>query len=185
MPFLKEIVDDINTNWQSFLPDGKFFGIIETLVDEQVVNDAVALVRYPAMVDDTGDGLPIIPDSLDPFVVYHKLESITNSYEDKTGRRFEKEVANMVLVCFGYINILQHPAYWLENVLKDLMTLNNRRPMQSSVITVGASTFDKLGMLGREYAGVMPSFPNLIGFEMRYRIESTYTKGCFITNLQK
>lgn len=186
MPFLDQIVKGLNDTWKRpLLRFGKIrmFGISEVIYEPSEQQK-----RYPAMIDEFGEGQMIDPNDDFSLTIYHKLDSITNTIvtADTYGRAkgLQKEVANMTLMCISFRTQVLKPSYWIENVIKD--ALPDRSEMTNGIVTnyfAGNSGFDKSALLLREYSDrVELRYPDLQVFEMKYRIESTWSKGCFVNN---
>jgi len=161
------------------------FGIAETMYAQQQGEEAP--MRYPATVGNDAEVMAIDVNDSYPITIYHKLDSIVNgfskinSFGDSYGN--ETEVVNMSLMVWAWRSKVLRPAYWLENFLKDSMPVSSKSPnIQITNYRVGNSTFDKVALIGREYSAVDVNYPDLMVFEMKYRIESTYRKGCFVIN---
>jgi hypothetical protein len=194
MPFLNDIVASLNTNWQNsslkFIPAPKLqmYEITEPMVEVKEDGDNTAQKRYPSIVTHDGEVKEIMPDDRFHLLLYHRLESISNSVDPTKGyggSAANLEVANMSVMVFGFRDKLRREAYWLEAALKDGMpdTLttkdNHHKLIQEARLKPGNSSFDKMALLGREFSEVELNFPNILVFEMKYRIESTWKKGCF------
>ena len=199
MPFLNKIVEGLNAKWLNsslkFIPKEKVkcYGISEAIIDAIIKNEDVEKTRrFPAMVDNNGEATMIDVDDSYQIIIYHKLESIANNilpkqaFGDSQGEL--QEVANMAIMVIAFRDKIRKPAYWLEAALKDGIPQNMKmsddsgKQIQLSFIKIGNSSFDKLALLQREFSEVELNYPNLIVFETKYRIESTYKQGCFINN---
>lgn len=185
MPFLDNIVSQLNdkiiTSSLNFIPSGKIksYGISEPMI--LVQEDKV--IQYPAIINSDGEATMIEVDDTYNVIMYHKLESITNGIVPKTnygGISDLLETANMALVIVAFRDKVRRTSYWLENVIKDQFPdIMKVAGLQRSGIKIGNSNFDKLALLNREYIGVELNFSHIIIFELKYRIESAYKKGCF------
>jgi|GEM_PF-5929817 len=200
MPFLNEITESLNNHWQSKLSEKlsenvqvRFFGIAETIVEPFDTTNGQMLKKYPAIINANGDA--VIGDNrysmidLDDdyaLTIYHRLESIANSvskvgFGDNAGDLIE--TANLALLAFAFRKDVNYASYDLEAILKDSIPTSQKitkdqKVVQVSKFKVGNSSFDKLQLLAREYAEIEVNFPDLIAFEMKYQIESTWKKGC-------
>jgi hypothetical protein len=196
MPFLDKIVESINTNWNdTIIPvittEGKFksFGFSEQIIEPIIENnEAVKEKKYPGFINNDGEVLMIEIDDNYHIILYHKIENISNGFTkygfgDAIGDM--QETVNASFIVFAFRDKIQKPGYQLENHLKDAMLsdmnlkLNDDSTFQKSFIKVGNSSFDKISLLGREFSEVEINYPNLIVFETKYQIVSTYKKGCF------
>lgn len=197
MPFLDEVVSGLNQRWQTKIfaceplceCSPEFLGIADTILDTAGEEDNKRPVRFPGIPTNHGEVKPIVLEDQKHFILYHRLESISNQLSrklavgDSLGDQLE--VANMAVIVLAWRHQVKKPAYWIEAVLKDTMPAGAMRItddagmlMQVSFIKAGVSTFDKLGLINREYSELELNFPMLMMFEMKYTIESTYKKGC-------
>jgi hypothetical protein len=194
MPFLNDIVSSLNKQWQQsslrFIPAPKIqmHDISEAMIEVKGDGENQTQKRYPSTVTHDGEVQEIMPDDRFDLLLYHKLESIQNTVD--TSKGFGKdaanfEVANMSVMVFGFRDKLRREAYWLEAALKDgmpdMLTTkdNHHKLIQEARLKPGNSSFDKMALLAREFSEVELNFPNILVFEMKYRIESTWKKGCF------
>lgn len=196
MPYLDKIVNSINdviinTSLRGIPPAKiKAYGIVETMLEARE-NDKgeTVTIRYPGLIDNDGEVNMIDIDDGYYVILYHKVESMLNgiaaksAYGDSVGNLLE--TANMSMVVFAFRNTARKPAWWFEAAIKDQvrekMKLNSNEGvlLQSSNIRIGNSSFDKLSLLQREYSEIELNYPNLIAIEIKYRIESSWKKGCF------
>lgn len=196
MPYLDNIVKSLNDTWLNsslkFIPSSKInaAGIAETIIEATPIDeDNVKVKRFPGIIDTYGEVQAIIADDCYQVIIYHKLEAIVNTVIPKTGfgdgQGDQLETANMAVIVMAFRDKVKKPGYILEAALKNAspektkITGNTGQHLQSSVFRIGNSSFDKLGLLSREFSEVELNYPNLIVFEMKYRIESTWRKGCF------
>jgi hypothetical protein len=178
----------MNTCFADLCSERKMNGIAEMIITAVENGDNVKTVRFPAMVDNDGEAKMIDVDDSYDMIIYHKLESINNSLVAKNGfgdsRGDLLEAANMSLMVYAFRDKIHRTSYWLEAAMKDSMldripvTNKDGKVVQTSVIQAGNSSFDKLGLLQREYSEIELNYPNLIVFELKYSIQSTYKKGC-------
>jgi hypothetical protein len=194
MPFLDFIVKNINDEWENKafncepLCDCRilFKSIAETIIDTQQAEQNI-LTTYPGIADEKGEVEMLEVNDKYDLLLYHKLETILNS--TVPGKSFGNdfallEVANMAVMIIAWRNKIKRQAYELEAILKQtlLSTVNKlndeNKTVQKSRIYPGFSTFDKTGLLQREFTRVELNFPELIIFELKYRVESTYKNGC-------
>lgn len=186
MPFVDAVVAGLNQRFQSSLscfPSARLFGVAETLL---IYEDDVP-ARYPAIIDNNAQAYMVDINRDYAVTLYHKVDSITNGINTKLaygaayGR--ESEVVNMALMVFAFRDAVLKPVYHLENLLKDSLpeksTIQN---IQATQYFAGNSSFDKAALLAREYSSTAVNYPELMVLELKYRIESTYRKGCFIAN---
>lgn len=193
MPYLDSIVSKINDqiidSSLNFISSGSIraFGIAETIIEPTA--DPQVFKRYPAEINDDGDATMVDFDN-HYITLYHKLETIINAPAISKLQYGDGDVINesaaMSLIVIAFRDQIRKTAWWLEAVIKDKF-LNNVKEtntdgniLQTSTLKVGTSNFDKLNLFAREYAEVKFQFqyPQLILFEMKYTIQSTYKKGC-------
>ncbi len=204
MPFLDEIVTQLNTNWKdnlpSYIPEGmqsRFCGIAETIIEPIETSQGERIKKYPAIVgldgdavvDETRNGMIDIDDDY-ALNIYHRIESIANSstkqgFGDTIGDM--QEIANMGLMVIAFRNKSNIVAHKFEAFLKDSLPVTTKitidgSTVQTSIFKIGNSSFDKLQLLAREYAEVEVNYPELVVFEMKYQIQSIWKKRCFINN---
>lgn len=191
MPFLDKIIENLNKHWQTsslkFIPKAKIkvYGIAETTLAASESEEGKT-IKYPSTIDNDGEVTMIAIDDTYQLVMYHRLESITNSQAAKgfgDSRGDMLEVANLALIVYAFKDKIRKSAHHLEALLKDAIPEDTKitvdsKVVQTSLFKVGNSSFDKLGLLTREFTEVEVNYPNLIAFEMKYRIESTWRKGC-------
>jgi len=140
-------------------------------------------MQYPGIVDMTGEVEMIqVNDKVD-FLVYHKLETIANNvlpgkgFGNETGGT--QEVTGMAALVISWKSKIRMEAHEMEALLKDNLPHDTIKINgQQSKVFAGITTFDKLSLLQREFTRIELNYPDLIFFEMRYRIESTYIKSC-------
>lgn len=198
MPFLDELVTSLNNVWKSKLPSDiklRLNGIVETVLE---VDQNERTKKFPAVIDNNGDAVVdenrysmIDIDDDYKISIYHRLESITNStakqgFGDDPGNSIE--VANMAVIVIAFRNGTGIIPHKLEALLKDTIPYKfrkmvNGKEVQQSVFKVGNSNFDKLQLLNREYSEVEINYPDLIMFEMKYQITTTYKKGCIASSM--
>ncbi|GEO08774.1 hypothetical protein [Segetibacter aerophilus] len=187
MPFLDETVEILNDRWvNSFNCIGgekHAYGIAETILVAKEDNESGAMMRYPGVICNTGEVMQISINDQLAIQLYHKIDSITNGIDTKGGFGDEAgrntEVANMSLIVTAFRNQVLKPAHWIEGILKSILPATmDFQAGQTSVVKPGTSSFDKLGLLAREFSEVELNYPEVIFFEMKYRIESTWKKGC-------
>lgn len=191
MPFLNNIVTGINQfiTQAIGIPSGesKLYGISEVMVEPADENGSL---RYPSIIDNDGEVTKIAMDDDYKVIVYHKVESVINSVDAKSGYGTSRgnltEAANMALMLFAFRRKTRKEAWWFEAVIKDFLPEmlkiedGTNKLLQRSLIKIGNSSYDKLALLQREYSEVQLNYPDLMVLEMKYRIESTWSKGCFI-----
>jgi hypothetical protein len=201
MPFLDDIVKKLNEEWlkgslKNVSPGKiKTHGIAETIIDVRDIpleGDEEKTIRktfrYPAVIDNDGEAVMVEVDDQYHLIAYHRLESISNSlqkqgYGDDPGNLIE--VANMALIVFAFRDKVRKTSNWLEALIKDtipsIITLKDTdgKFMQRSSFKIGNSSFDTVALRQREFAEVELGFTNLVVFETKYRIESSWKKGCF------
>jgi hypothetical protein len=191
MPYLDSIVSKINEQTirsLNFVSPGSIraFGIAETIVEPI---DEQRIKRYPAAIDDDGEATMIDFDNY-YITIYHRLEGIINAIAPVKNQYGDDksltETVNMAMIVLAFRNQIQRTGWQLEATIKDQFldntkeTDNDGKILQTSMLRVGTSNFDKLILLPREYAEVKFEFqyPELIMFETKYSIQSTYKKGC-------
>jgi hypothetical protein len=194
MPFLNNITESINGIILSStgipVADAKLFDISEVMIEAGNNDEGNALVyRYPSVIDMYGEVTRIIIDDGYALIAYHKVENVANGIDQKSGYGNSRgnivEVANMALMVYAFRRKVKREAWWIEAMIKDKLpdTLNisdrQGKLLQRSVVRPVMTSYDKLGLLQREYTEVQLNYPDLMVFEMKYRVESTWSKGCF------
>jgi hypothetical protein len=195
MPYLDNIVFQLNSSIVSSLNFIKAdriqtFGIAETIIDVQ--NDETTgqpkTIRYPAIINDDGDATMITPDDKYSLMLYHRLETVVNSVvppKQSFGRSVQiSEVNNLSIIVFAFRNKVRRTSYWLEAAMKNKfpdtikVTDNASKLLSQANVRLATSNFDKLSLLQREYSEINLNYSQLSMFEMKYRLETTFTKGC-------
>jgi hypothetical protein len=193
MPFLNNIVDSINALIKDALkiPSIKMYGISEVMVEAGKDESGKDItIKYPSTINSDAEVEKIIIDDAYSVFLYHKIESVVNSVDAKSGfgtsRGNLTEAANMSLLIFAFRKQTRKDAWRFEAVIKDMLpevlniTDKDAKPLQRSLLKVGNSNYDKLFLLQREFTEIELNYPDLMAMELKYRIESSWRKGCFI-----
>ena len=192
MPYLEQLVNNINEQIKSslkFISEGQIatYGISEAIVEPI---DEKSYKSYPAIINEDGDATMIEINDVYGIIIYHKLDSITNALaltKNQWGNEhYLSESANMTMIVIAFRDQVKRTASFLEAVIKDKLEETMAVETQKSTLRPGASNFDKLSILTREYLNSAPelNFPQLIIFELKYVIASIYKKGCLDNCLQ-
>lgn len=193
MPFLNETVKLLNEKIMATLcfttPQRiQCFGIVETIVKPVGTEEQAMLIRIPAFIDDEGEAHEVVPEDMFDLTLYHRIDNITNTltkvgYGDSQGDIIE--TANMTLTVFAYRTRVRKPAQDIEAIIKDrfpdaaiLLQDEQGNYVQKSVVRIGNSLFDRLAIEQKEYSNLSMDYPELSSFQMTYKIESTWNRGC-------
>jgi hypothetical protein len=185
MRLLEKQVDELNEAIVSslvFVPSGKVkaYGLAETMLNPVVLEDgSVKVQRFPVTIDNDGEVDRVEVDDIYAVIMYHKLESTSNSIAPKTnyGRTTDLfEQQNISLVVIAFRDQVQQPGYVLESIIKNYFL---DKLEDGAAVRIGNSNFDKLSLLQREFSEVELNYAHLIIFELKYRIESTQRRRCF------
>ena len=196
MPFTSSIIDIINTEIQTYslcgsaFAGGAFYGIAYDGTDVDTGSTRV----YPVVLnpDLSGNGTKVNPDDTYPIQIYHKI--LNKSYQAKpssVGSRSNvvSEKTDVKMVVAGWTNLLGMTQEDLEALITsnfpDQIDASLYTPLrlQNLVVTLQSSVLDKAQVYAQEYKGIPYQVkPEQILFSIRYQIESTFKKGCFIIN---
>ena len=189
MPFIKKIVEIIDENVKTSdaasigkLQVQKFHGLAKLGYETM---DKGVLKQYPIGMFNAES---IQPDDRYNLITYHRVigsKQYTNVGGYGSDSNYITETVPMMLVVMGYFNklnitdeqleqiFLPHLAY---NLVTDAASIGIRR----GAITPVSTNFDSMALFNQEYKNVQPFLKtNLMYFQIRYQIESTYDKNCF------
>ena len=192
MPYLEAITNLINEDLkQNTLCDERFAnGLFGLIAVDGVENDGAATKSFPVIYNLAGQGIKANPDDTYAIQIYHKIYSRTYSVKPSSvGNRNNKvvETTEAKLVVMGWTNRLQLSQEDLSSLLASNFpdqikpALYQPLKLDNLSILLRSCNLDKRQVFGEEYKGLAYAVkPEQILFEMRYQIESTYKKGCFI-----
>ena len=164
----------------------KIYGIAHDGTDV----DSTGVRVFPIVYDLNGDGYKVSPDDTYPLQVYHKI--LNKSYQIKpasVGNRSNvvSEKTDVKMVVAGWTNRLGLSQEDLEALIASNFpdqidaSLYTPLKLQNLVVTLVSSSLDKAQVYAGEYRGIPYQVkPEQILFSIRYTIESSYKKGCFI-----
>ena len=197
MPFLNNITKNIdallNTKVLCNIPVSKIknCGIAETVVDWKDLDGNGEQVKFPAFVNNNAEAVMIIPNDNFHLITYHKINSIQTTLVAKKAFGDDlgdlKETVSMNLMVLYFIDKIQQPAYQIDALFRDAMpkflmikNKSNTAILQQSYMQPTVSNFDKINLLNREWTGIELSYINIQFFELQYKIESTWKRGCYV-----
>jgi hypothetical protein len=192
MPYTAQIIQLINDHLLSTtLCDSRFSGAsIQGIATDTTERDSNGIRVYPAVFDISGNGVKLSPDDTYPIQIYHKLLHKTyavkvTSTGDRANIMIEKTDAKMVVA--GWTDRLQLTQEDLEALIvsnfPDQIRDTVYRPLRLQHLSVSLQScqLDRSQVFREEYKGIPYQVaPAQILFAIRYQIESTYQKGCFI-----
>jgi hypothetical protein len=190
--FQSAIIDIVNNQLKATaLCDARFAnGAINGIAYDGTENDTTGVKVFPIIYGLSGDGSKVSPDDTYPVQIYHKILNKTyqtrpSSVGDKANVVTEKTDVKMVVA--GWTNRLGLTQEDLESLIISVFpdqiaaSLYTPLKLQNLVVTLLSSTLDKAQVYREEYKGIAYQVkPEQILFAIRYQIESTYKKGCFI-----
>ena len=197
MPFQSAIIDIINAQLRTnVLCDARFAnGSIRGVAYDGTEVDSTGTRVFPVLYDLSGDGVKVTPDDNYPIQIYHKV--LNKTYQIKpssVGSRSNvvSEKTDVKMVVAGWTNRLSLTQEDLEALITSNFpdqiapALYTPLRLQNLVVTLQSSVLDRAQVYAGEYRGVPYQVrPEQILFSIRYQIESTYKKGCFmITDCQ-
>jgi hypothetical protein len=198
MPFVREIVDYINTTLSdNNLSDSRFSGKqihgISTLLPRNLSQQATDVV--PGFVNEKGDATYVGVDDSYPLVIYHR--SLSKQYEPIEGGGYGDrnsdgmETTNMLMTVFARRDQLRLTAEDLLDIIamgmpdtlprSFILQYNSLGLYFAEVATTGAS-LDREQAFGDEYKGLaeFPLKPEHIFFTVNYTITTKFKKGCYV-----
>jgi len=192
MPFQSSIINIINDQiLAGTLCDSRFAnGSINGIAYDGTEMDSSGIRVYPIVYDLTGNGSKVNPDDTYPIQIYHKI--LNKTYQVKPGSVGDRsnvvsEKTDVKMVVAGWTNPLQLTQEDLEALIASNFpdqiapALYTPLRLQNLVITLVSSVLDRAQVYREEYRGIPYQVrPEQILFSIRYQIESTYKKGCFI-----
>lgn len=195
MPFLDKIITDLNSNWvnsfSSVVSNRKIktYGISELILEPvEIDENTTKTKKYPGVIDADAEVKACEIDDAYHLVWWHRLESITNTvltkpaFGDKAGD--VQETVNMSMIVAGFRNKIRRSPAWVEAVLKDKMQDtgiikdSTGKIIQRMKFITGNSNFDKLALLNREFSEIELNYADVLLFELKFQIISTWQKGC-------
>ena len=192
MPFQSAIIDIINTQIMTdTLCDVRFVGAsVNGIAYDGTEVDSTGTRVFPVVYDLTGNGTKINPDDTYPIQIYHKI--LNKTYQVKpssVGSRANvvSEKTDVKMIVAGWTSRLQLTQEDLEALIASNFpdqispSLYSPLKLQNLVVTLQSSVLDRAQVYAGEYRGIpFQVSPEQILFSIRYQIESTYKKGCFI-----
>lgn len=187
MPYIENIVDIINTELQttwfvdSRFAGARYYGISETTYENK------AEKRYPSIQLKSGEITPIVPDDLVPFTLWHRVDNIEHSTDDEG---FGAKNKNRKAVCdvrlFAIVSRLKtklNPnqfATLLSEGLPLRLTTTEARALDLNYVIVEPvnSNLRSKQAFEEEFSGEYILDSDTYMLVVRYRIETTYTRGC-------
>lgn len=196
MPYVADIVTKIDSILAaSALTDKRFQPrYMAGLVNQIPVSnsDGTKVIFIPAKQTSAfNDAVQVVPDDSFNLTTYHRLISNTYSIEpgqQQYGDTFDFEVAtsDIIMIVIGFTKTLRLTAEQLEALFissfPDHLEKSFSTTLQLSSINVSktSSSFDSVAIFRQEYAGEKNFIkPEMTLFQIRYRIEASYKKGCF------
>ena len=190
--FQSAIIDIINTQIMTdTLCDVRFVGAsVSGIAYDGTEIDSTGTRVFPVVYDLTGNGTKINPDDTYPIQIYHKI--LNKTYQVKpssVGSRANvvSEKTDVKMIVAGWTSRLQLTQEDLEALITsnfpDQISPSLYTPLrlQNLVVTLQSSVLDRAQVYAGEYRGIPYQVrPEQILFSIRYQIESTYKKGCFI-----
>lgn len=196
MPYVAEIVQKIDSILAaSALTDARFTNrYMAGLVNQIPVSnsDGSKVIFIPAKQTSAfSDAVQIVPDDSFAITTYHRL--ISNTYTIQPGNQqygdtFDYEVASsdLIMIVIGFTKNLRLTAEQLEALFissfPDYLPKDFSASLQLSSINVSktSSSFDSVAIFRQEYSGEKNFIkPEMTLFQIRYRIDASYKKGCF------
>lgn len=186
------VIDIINTQIRTnTLCDSRFAGasILGIAYDGTELQGTVVR-SFPVVFDLHGEGVKVNPDDTYPLQIYHRI--LNKSYQvkpasvgDRANVISERTDAKMVVA--GWTNRLSMTQEDLEALLAsnfpDQIAPALYTPLRllNLVVTLQSTVLDRAQVYREEYRGLPYQVrPEQILLSIRYQIESTYRKGCFI-----
>ena len=190
--FQSAIIDIINTQIMTdTLCDVRFVGAsVSGIAYDGTEMDSTGTRVFPVVYDLTGNGTKINPDDTYPIQIYHKI--LNKTYQVKPSSVGSKanvvsEKTDVKMIVAGWTSRLQLTQEDLEALITsnfpDQISPSLYTPLrlQNLVVTLQSSVLDRAQVYAGEYRGIPYQVrPEQILFSIRYQIESTYKKGCFI-----
>ena len=192
MPFQSAIIDIINSQiLTNTLCDSRFAnGSVNGIAYDGTEIDSNGIRVYPVVYDLTGNGSKVNPDDTYPIQIYHKILNKTYQVSaSSVGSRSNvvTERTDVKMVVAGWTSRLQLTQEDLEALIASNFpdqiapALYTPLRLQRLVVTLQSSVLDRAQVYREEYRGIPYQVrPEQILFSIRYQIESTYKKGCFI-----
>jgi hypothetical protein len=190
--FQSSIIDIINTQIRTHtLCDARFANAsINGIAYEGTEMQGTSARTFPVVNDLSGNGIKVNPDDTYPIQIYHKILNKTyqikpSSVGDRANMVSEKTDVKMVVA--GWTNRLSMTQEDLEALLTSNFpdqiapALYTPLKLHNLVVTLQSSVLDRAQVFREEYRGLPYQVrPEQILFSIRYQIESSYKKGCFI-----
>lgn len=193
MPFTDKIVDEINTQLLSEIfskgafQGSKLFGIG---YPQAVTENNSEKLNYLVTGYINGNQEDFTYDDSHPVCLYHRqLQTpVSPDAQGNFGRDSgQKETANMMLVIWGKRNVIKvHEstlASWIISTMNINFSPTALLPFQLSKASISATNinFDSTNVFQIEYKAPYPFGIEIEYFSIQYKIESSYSKGCFTT----
>lgn len=153
------------------------------------IKDGTQAVLVPAKVTTVGECSFIVPDDNFNLISYHRL--ISNVYSPAPsqfgdGTDYQNCTTDVLLTVIGFTNKLRLTADQIEALFiagfPNTFTTAFKASIQLKELTaqVLSSSFDSNAIFNQEYRGEQYFLkPETIIFQIRYRIEAIFKKGCF------
>lgn len=199
MPFLGEIIRHIDQhlsagvfNYERF-QGGRFAGMAWQVPTRKPGEENKDRLFYiPAVVTNLGEYSHVIPDDNYPIITYHRVLSNTYGVAEQR-RQFgdgNKLVVNSTDVLFTVIAFTkrvnmssdQIEALIMSDFPDELKSPVFEMPEGVFQVTIqpAGSSFDSVALFSQEYRGEVYFLkPESVLFQIRYRIEAVFKKGCF------
>lgn len=158
-------------------------------------SDGTKVIFVPAIPQAINDAVQVVPDDNYNIITYHRIVGSTYSAGQvvkQFGDGFDVQVqsSDVIMIVIGFNNKLLLTAEQLEALFisgfpgaftKTVTgTFVADLQMNSISVQVASSSFDAVSIFRQEYSGEKNYIrPNMTLFQIRYKIEATYKKGCF------
>jgi len=190
MPFLDEIIDQIIINLkQTALSDvvfqkSRFVG----LTDMAYKKESEDVVRKAPF--DLTDNTYVVPDDEHPMLMYFKCfnEQHKEVASGGDGNKSLQDTVNVSMLVFGFydkikINPRQLNAIIIDAIQNNIPLKNNdNKIILKATVKPEETNYNTKDLCDREFGvenGIFFIEPGNFFFEVKLKIESVYTKGCF------
>lgn len=191
MPYTNKIIDFIDsrlkaTSFSDKRFTGKHYGLMQSMM---VKNSKGESLFGPAKPNLQGEMEVAYPDDTHALITYHKIISVSYSntkpaqYGDR--KNFLLQTSDVALNIIGFSDQLQLLSNDLEGLVApgipaDAKELARTLGFNNILISPLASRFDSQAIFNEEFRGTdFKLKPNMIVFQVKYRIESEFRKDCF------
>jgi len=185
MPFLEGIVGQINDSILNKIANSSAILSIRG-ISKQVVRDQDAI---PSYIDNSGNGVFNAFDDNYSICVYHKCDNmiyaskIEGTFGD--GQELQQETAMMSLFCWADRARLKTTQEAIASAIASAIpytvdtTFKTDRNLTGVSIEIVQIDNNPLTVWGREFQGIEYQLPpESIYFQIIYKIETVYDKGC-------